>query len=74
MVFEQKCFPVGKPSENKTLYQNKTIFETSFLHNDFPLVKTFYILIFIMISTIFNLAFKLSIELQFWGREMQNIA
>lgn len=45
----------------------------SFLHNDVIVVITFYILIFSMISTIFNLIIKaLYIELEFWGLLMHN--
>lgn len=60
-----RYFLVEKPSENTqyfgyktSLYQNKTIFITSFLHYDVTMVITFYTLIFNTISTICHLVYK----------------
>lgn len=69
MVLKQagaERFPVVKPSEinhvfffTKTqIYQNKTIFMTSFLHYNVTVGKNFYTLTFDKITTIFNPIFK----------------
>lgn len=42
-----------------SIYHKKTVFMTTFINYDFTgVVITFYIIIFYLISTIFNLSFK----------------
>lgn len=55
-------------------YHKKTIFMTTFINYDFTgVVITFYIIIFYLISTIFNLSFKALTGSLIWWREMHNL-
>lgn len=58
MFPSQKTWKKPSFSSITLIYQYKKIFMTSFTHYDINGVITFYILIFNMISTIFNLIFK----------------
>lgn len=80
MVFKQDVFlsknrrktPIF--GSKTSIYHKKTIFMTTFINYDFTgVVITFYIIIFYLISTIFNLSFKALPGSLIWWREMHNL-
>lgn len=80
MVFKQDVF-LSK-NRRKTpifgskisIYHKKTVFMTTFINYDFTgVVITFYIIIFYLISTIFNLSFKALPGSLIWWWEMHNL-
>lgn len=57
-----------------SIYHKKTVFMTTFINYDFTgVVITFYIIIFYLISTIFNLSFKALPGSLIWWWEMHNL-
>lgn len=80
MVFKQDVFLSKNRRKtpifgSKTyFYHKKTIFMTTFINYDFTgVVITFYIIIFYLISTIFNLSFKALPGSLIWWWEMHNL-
>lgn len=80
MVFKQDVF-LSKNRRKTTIfgsktsiYHKKTIFMTTFINYNFTgVVITFYIIIFYLISTIFNLSFKALPGSLIWWWEMHNL-